>query len=115
MSNQIYPKEIIPYLHKPDQCIGENCVIHNASDHHMNDWPIIIRVDREFGLAERRCPHGTGHPDPDSLSFIALRVKQLQEEEPELYRSWKKYKGKPYGPFASDVHGCDGCCSGAYR
>jgi hypothetical protein len=36
---------------------------------------------------ERVCPHGVGHPDPDDINVIL-------------------------GP--EKVHGCDGCCEGAY-
>lgn len=63
---------------------SEACVIHNPSDHHMNRWP---RVLRGSALVERTCPHGTGHPDPDSLAFF------------------ESIGRKGYG-----VHGCDGCC-----
>lgn len=72
--------------HKPDQCVGEVCVIHNPSDHHMVTWPMHWRADRR--LMERKCPHGVGHPDPDGLAY---EVKQ----------------GRTY----QSVHGCDGCCS----
>jgi hypothetical protein len=67
-------------VHRPDQCFGDHCVIHNPSDHNMRDFPTHWRSD--LGLMERICPHGVGHPDPDDLKF--------QEATP--------------------VHGCDGCC-----
>ena len=50
----------------------------------MSTWPT---VRREFGLIERKCPHGIGHPDPDSVA--AMEAK-----------GWKGY----------DVRSCDGCC-----
>lgn len=31
----------------------------------MLEWPLNWRGDR--GLIERRCPHGIGHPDPDTV------------------------------------------------
>lgn len=37
------------------------------------------------GTLERLCEHGVGHPDPDNIRF--------------------DYDG---------IHGCDGCCKGAY-
>lgn len=37
------------------------------------------------GFMERVCPHGVGHPDPDEITYEWL------------------------------IHGCDGCCAGAYE
>lgn len=68
-------------VHSPQSCLGEYCTIHNRSDHHMRLWPQHWRSDR--GIIERICPHGVGHPDPDSPWFD------------DSYE-W--------------VHGCDGCC-----
>lgn len=68
-------------VHSPDQCAGQRCTIHNRSDHHMRSWPQHWRGDR--GIMERTCPHGVGHPDPDS------------PWEPDSHM-W--------------IHGCDGCC-----
>jgi hypothetical protein len=62
------------------------CVIHYPTRHAMRDWPLYVRDDKEW-LIERICPHGVGHPDPDSLWYF-LSVG-------------KKYMA---------VHGCDGCC-----
>ena len=45
----------------------KNCVIHNPSRHKMRGWPMILRAS---GLIERRCPHGVGHPDPDSAAYL---------------------------------------------
>jgi hypothetical protein len=47
-----------------------HCVIHNPSKHHMRDWPMILRSS---GLIERQCPHGVGHPDPDSAAYMNWR------------------------------------------
>ena len=82
-------------FHEDLACAGEFCVIHNPSKHHMNDWPIIVRLDRDPVLTERRCPHGIGHPDPDSLAWI---VRMLGPEEGH----WR------------GVHGCDGCCHASH-
>ena len=69
-------------VHSVSVCGGDICVIHNQTQHHMLDWPLIWRSDR--GIMERRCPHGIGHPDPDDYK---IRTK-----------------------FDPGVHGCDGCC-----
>ncbi len=53
-----------------------------STDHHMKTWPTNIRFDRG-GLVERICPHGIGHPDPDSL-------RQMKND--------------------NGTHGCDRCC-----
>jgi hypothetical protein len=73
-------------VHSPSQCAGENCVIHNPSDHHMRLWPMLWRADRR--LMERTCSHGVGHPDPDDFAY------------------WKSV-----GQEHKGLHGCDGCCA----
>jgi hypothetical protein len=52
----------------------------------MNTWTRVIRTDRH-NLMERVCPHGIGHPDPDSME-------------------WLHRIGVP----DDGVHACDGCC-----
>ena len=76
-------------VHPRVDCAGGTCVIHAPSQHHMRRWPIVIRPDRGY-MAERLCPHGIGHPDPDSGAWMA-------EHTPVQY--------------ADGVHGCDGCCA----
>lgn len=61
------------------------CVIHKPSNHHMVNWPKVIRSS---SLIERVCKHGVGHPDPDSAAFLNWKTNQ---------NTW-------------GVHGCDGCC-----
>jgi hypothetical protein len=73
--------DITLVVHESDMCIGEYCTIHNKSDHSMRSFPQQWRGDR--GIMERICPHGIGHPDPDS-------------PWPAESYEW--------------VHGCDGCC-----
>lgn len=70
--NNVHPRRI---------CVPP-CPIHEPSDHHMKNWPLVWRDDRR--LMERRCPHGIGHPDPDDANIA-------------------------YG-LDPGVHGCDGCC-----
>ncbi len=72
--------------HDKKACAGQACCIHNPSDHIMKDWPLNRR---ESMLMERICPHGIGHPDPDSLTWMERNGR------------------KGYG-----VHDCDGCCTG---
>lgn len=68
-----------------EQGSPEHCFIHNPSNHHMRDWPMVIRSS---SLIERTCEHGVGHPDPDSARFL----------------NWRD------GSLFWGVHGCDGCC-----
>lgn len=69
-------------VHPSTSCAGAYCTIHNRSDHPMRAFPQHWRDDR--GIMERICPHGVGHPDPDS----------------------------PFAPLSVEwIHGCDGCCS----
>lgn len=73
-------------VHSPAQCVGQVCVVHNPSDHHMRSWDMVWRADK-LALAERQCPHGIGHPDPDSLAYFT-----------KVGDNWV------------GTHGCDGCC-----
>lgn len=72
-------------VHRPDQCAGRHCVIHNPSEHHMRDWPLRWRDDQSE--MERVCPHRIGHPDPDDAAYQISR-----------------------DPDWAAVHTCDGCC-----
>jgi hypothetical protein len=78
--------------HPKKQCEGTICCFHNPSKHHMIDWQLNIRLDRG-ALTERICPHGIGHPDPDSLVWLQGRQKKFELQIDE------------------GIHGCDGCCS----
>jgi hypothetical protein len=76
-------------IHKRSSCEGRHCSFHNPSNHHMKDWPMLVRMS---SLVERICPHGVGHPDPDSVAW-------LEENGPEGAKgTW-------------GIHGDDGCCS----
>lgn len=76
-------------VHASGQCAGQNCSIHNPSNHVLKDAPLTWRSDRR--MMERICSHGVGHPDPDDVSY---NVMVLDKDE-ESY----------------SMHGCDGCCS----
>lgn len=78
---------VLGNVHSKRKCLGETCVIHNPSNHHMRSWPLIWRDDR--GIFERLCGHGIGHPDPDQHGY--WRVLDIEHE---------------------GIHGCDGCCWG---
>jgi hypothetical protein len=79
--------EII-YTHPNFACKNQVCTIHNRTTHKMRHLPQHWRVDRS--LMERICEHGVGHPDPDEYKIRGESGK------------WEL------------VHGCDGCCEGAY-
>ena len=79
---------IIVHSVKPS-CMKYGCCIHNPSNHSMKDFPTNWRFDAD--IMERVCPHGIGHPDPDSVDYVRRKF------------------GKKAASRAS-VHGCDGCC-----
>lgn len=74
--------------HAKKQCDGSKCCFHNPSKHRMVKWNMYVRMDRNT-LVERICPHGIGHPDPDSLRWL-----------------------NEHGVEDGGTHGCDGCCTG---
>lgn len=75
--------------HKPDQCWGRLCDIHNRrGEEPWASWPLNWREDE--GYMEVICPHGTGHPTPAQVGY------------------WLSHMQEPPG------HGCDGCCAGAW-
>ena len=58
-------------VHAKHTCKGKNCIIHNPSNHHMKDWDLIWRNDRN--CFERLChEHGVGHPDPDDINHDGI-------------------------------------------
>lgn len=71
--------------HPLSACLGQACAVHAPSNHHMRDWPKLLRAS---SLIERVCDHGIGHPDPDSMA-------------------WQETQGRGH----LWVHGCDGCCA----
>ena len=122
-------------MHKPNKCAGHYCSIHNPSNHHMKDWPLVWR--RDTLMMERTCPHGVGHPDPDHLAFAKVHAvtRMLEggksscpdnvgpagdvcfrcgyERYEDANGHWVHYNPIPCrrGVYeTSGVHGCDGCC-----
>lgn len=71
-------------MHSKEDCSGF-CPIHNPSNHHMKDWPLLWRNDRH--IFERICVHGVGHPDPDTMAYLIDK-----------------------GSTDTGIHGCCGCC-----
>lgn len=86
-------------VHNPARCESDErgCPLHRPSAHHMVDWDMVLRIDNA-GLIERNCPHGVGHPDPDSVAFMkgAYMLQDSTLTPDDL--NWV------------GVHGCDGCC-----
>lgn len=82
-------------IHSRRKCEGEYCPFHNPSDHPLRDASIVLRLDKS-AIVERRCAHGIGHTDPDSIRFLLSQ----HPESPE----WHEVVN------ALVVHGCDGCC-----
>lgn len=89
---QLEHTDLILAVHNHDECMGPKCCVHNRSNHSMRPFPQNWRADRQ--LMERICPHGIGHPDPD---------------DPKIYMT--STEGENY----ELIHGCDGCCEGAYN
>lgn len=72
-------------VHSKKACKGKPCMMHNPVSTHMDDWPVVFRLDRF--LFERLCPCGVGHPDPSQFDH------------------WEAT-----GLGWQVVHGCCGCC-----
>ena len=83
---QLENSDEVLWVHPSSACAGQYCTIHNMSDHAMRSFPQHWRADR--AIMERICSHGVGHPDPDDYNLVI-----------------NKNEG---------VHGCDGCCGGAW-
>jgi hypothetical protein len=82
-------KALAPYAHKPEQCAGQICVLHNPAEGAWRDCTVLWRGDR--GIFERLCEHRCGHPDPSQYAFWESTGQEWQL-----------------------LHGCDGCCEGWY-
>lgn len=88
-------------FHSRAQCRGADqhpCPWHAPSKHGMRNFTRVIRFDK-YGLVERICSHGCGHPDPDSAAFLA---PLLQKEY-----GWAQKDAD----MVLGTHGCDGCHS----
>lgn len=84
--------DLLVNVHPATACGDKGCPLHKPSDHHMVDWPLNWRqfdgiVTIKLSHFERICPHGIGHPDPDSARWLAEHDEDVS------------------------IHGCDGCCA----
>jgi len=79
-------------FHPERHCALERvCAAHRPSKkNRLREWPFVVRLDKG-GIMERTCPHGVGHPDPDSLKWV------------------RRFVGKKNAKYLG-IHGCDGCC-----
>jgi hypothetical protein len=75
-------------IHAKEDCDGPPCCFHSPSLHPMIEEKMILRTDWGVPLIERLCPHGIGHPDPDSVAWLKKKT----------------------GDDSWSIHGCDGCC-----
>lgn len=83
--------------HGRSACEGQNCCVHNPSDHHMVDWPLSF--DMSFGaMGERHCRHGDRHPDPDSVKYMRSVWVARTMTASQAEAGW------------IGTHSCDGCC-----
>jgi len=84
-----WPLETLTNTHAETDCSG-TCPLHAPSKHALNTAPLVWRPSKR--VFERQCEHGVGHPDPDSLAWLA----SMEGER---------------AAATAGVHGCDGCCS----
>ena len=75
--------------HGDGECLLAHCALHNPSRHPLASAPLRWRSDIQ--ILERVCPHGIGHPDPDSMDSVNALYGEMTA-----------------GTFS--VHSCDGCC-----
>lgn len=74
--------QVLVGVHRAQMCSG-HCPLHNPSDHHMRDWPLVWRGDQPFDIwsgFERTCEHGVGHLDPDTAAWY-----RSNGEEPPMH------------------------------
>jgi len=63
----------------------KGCALHRPTIHKLTGSKQVLRGST---LIEDICPHGIGHPNPDSADYL----------------NWRD------GTTTWDIHGCDGCC-----
>lgn len=63
---------------------------------------MTVRYDR-YGLTERLCVHGCGHPDPDSVEWL----KRGYDRDPYFFVD----DPKEDPDYIFTLHGCDFCCT----
>lgn len=73
---------------------------------------MVVRYDK-YGLTERMCEHGIGHPDINSVEWLKrlyddgtlFNLGILDPPTPEMLND---PNFNPYSAFT--IHGCCGCC-----
>lgn len=114
--------------HPRSVCEGRDipCCIHSPSNHHMSEWPMNWRSDT--GVMERMCPHGTGHPDPDHMTYVRSLTPEHDCIRETIRAMGKTPSRNPFcGPASffldededcphphlewQGTHGCDLCCT----
>jgi hypothetical protein len=111
------PGEEMLLTHPRWRCEGREipCCIHSPSDHHMRTWKMDWRDDT--GVMERICPHGTGHPDPDHMTYVRSLTpehKCIYNREALSFEEWLDLDDGigcifPHLEWQA-IHGCDDCC-----
>jgi len=96
---RVYHLRLGDAYHSKAHCYPDVCAVHRPSKTNvMRKWPFEVRL-MKYGIIERKCPHGVGHTDPDSMDW-AHRVYDLRLGEENVE--------------ALGIHGCDGCCWGPH-
>lgn len=89
---QLSEAEQVVGVHPGQNCTGP-CPLHRPGHHAMREFPLHWRND--MAIFERICPHGVGHPDPDTILWFGVAVPG---------------GGGITAASTFAVHGCDGCC-----
>jgi hypothetical protein len=55
-------------VHLEHECLGQPCLVHRPSDHHMRHWPLLWWDEQK--VFQRLCPHMLAHPDPDGWGEV---------------------------------------------
>lgn len=59
-------------VHREGDCLGENCTVHNRSDHPLRKW--VQHWDARQACMMRLCEHGQSHIDPDETDYTFDRM-----------------------------------------
>ena len=57
-------------IHDQSKCAGRHCVIHDPSNHHMRNLPLVW--NSMYRRTERICSCGARHPDPDHIEYVRI-------------------------------------------
>lgn len=59
--------DIILAAHHSSTCAGQQCPLHNRTNHEMRGWKQGVEVVGSTFIMTRTCPHGFIHTDPDDF------------------------------------------------